>query len=239
MSRRLTRKQMKHDEVGEALSKTMSFLTGHLRLVGIVAAALVLVFVLGTVIDRLLGGRREGASDDLAEAIQILGAPLVGELPEGSTLDLPVFDSAEQRRAEARKILEDLAGRRSKTGRIAQSYLASLAFEEGDLETARQTWRQLAAGDDSALAVQAELNLITLDRGAGNAEAVEARLTAQLDKAGVLPPDAVLYELAVTQEQLGKTAESLATYGRLLEEHPQSAYGPEARRKTASAATGA
>ena len=27
--------------------------------------------------------------------------------------------------------------------------------------------------------------------------------------------------------------------GRLLEEHPQSAYGPEARRKTASAATGA
>jgi tetratricopeptide (TPR) repeat protein len=234
MSQRLTRKQIKRDEVGEALSRTMAFLSGHLKLVGAIAALLVALFALGTGIDRLLGGRRQTASDELAEAIQVIGAPILGEADAAAApTDLPVFASENERSAAARERFEQLVEKhgRSRTGEVARTYLATLAFEDGDTETARELWEELAAGRDTVLAIQAELNLIAHDRESGRAAEVESRLLEQTDGSGVLPADVALWELGLTQEALGKTVESAATFRRLVEEHPRSAYAREAMQK--------
>ncbi len=109
-----------------------------------------------------------------------------------------------------------------------------LANEDGDAERARGLWQQLAKGDD-VLSVQAELNLISLDRQEGRAAEAEARLLAMLDSGkGILPQDEILYQLALTQELLGKTEESADSCRRLAEDHPQSVHSAAARRKLGS-----
>ena len=46
-----------------------------------------------------------------------------------------------------------------------------------------------------------------------------------------LPGDVVLWELAQTYEQMDKGDEAEATYRRLTEEYPSSAYASQARQK--------
>ena len=237
MSQRLSRKEMKRDEVGAVLSRAMVLLSSHIRQVGLAIGALVAVFVLGMMIERALVGRRDLASDALADAIQTLNAPLTSELPAGGESDVPTYGTVEERRHAARKQFDEIAERyqRSKTGRVARSYVAALAHEETDSDRARALWQALSRGED-VIAMQSVLNLLTLDREEGRAAEVENRLLAMLEESpGALSEDVVLYQLAVTQEELGKTPESLETYRRLLEDHPRSVYAAEANRRTASA----
>lgn len=231
---------MKRDKVGAALSRAMVLLSGHVKQVVLVIGALVAVFVLGMMIERAIVGRRDLASDALADAIQTLNAPLTSELPAAGESDVPTYSTLEERRNAAREQFAKIGEKhgRSKTGRIARSYLAVLAHQGNDSTRARTLWQELSK-DDDLIGVQSELNLLTLDREEGRAAEAESRLLAMLeDSPGSLPEDVVLYQLALTQEELGKTSESMETYRRLLEAHPLSVHAAEANRRTAAAPGG-
>ena len=230
MSQRLSRKELKRDRVGEVLSRAMVYLSGHLKLAGMVLGGLALILLIGLGIDRMMGGRQDVASDALASAIETLNAPLTGDLPPGADSGAPSHATATERRQAALAEFEAVVGKygRSAKARIARSYIAVLRHESGENEQARTLWQELAKGDD-VLAAQAELNLLTLDRQEGRGAEAETRLLTLLDGGkGVLPEDVVLYQLAVTQEQLGKNEVSLQTFRRLSEEHPTSVHAAEA-----------
>ncbi|HBL25571.1 MAG TPA: hypothetical protein DD490_01920 [Acidobacteria bacterium] len=112
-------------------------------------------------------------------------------------------------------------------------YLAQIAAEEGKLDEARALWTEFV--DDhpkNLLAAQARVNLFHLDRQQGKSEDLAQRLKSLLeqDEPG-LPKDVLLFELATTQEELGKKQDALQSWRRLSEEYPESAYRGEAQQK--------
>lgn len=236
MSKRLSRKEIKRDRVGEVLSRAMVYLSGHVKLAALLIGGLVVVVIVGLTLNRMLGGRWDAASDALAAAIETLSAPLTSQLPPDANSQTTSYATPVDRREAALEQFEEVADEygRSSSARIARSYVAVLVHENGDGERARDLWQQLAKGDD-ILSAQAELNLLTVDRQEGRAAEAETRLLALLDSNdGILPQDVILYQLALTQELLGKSEESSESFRRLAQEHPQSVHAAEASRKIGS-----
>lgn len=239
---RLSRQEMKRDEVREVLSGTLRFVSENLKLVGIVVGGVIVAIVVWLLVADTLTGREERASDLLASALEIADAPLASEVSAEAPAGRVFPDEAARQDAEA-EALRDVVEKFSKSdaARIARATLARIAYERGDVEAARQGWNGLAtAGPKDALRAEAELNLIHLDRATGEAARAEERLIGMRDSGeAALPPDVVLRELAVTQRQLGKSEESRVSYRRLLEEYPSSPYAAEARQETADTAASA
>ena len=235
---RLSRKEMKRDEVREFLSRGLLFLGEHAKRIGIGLGILALLVLVGTVVANMMGGRRDRASDALAEALEVQTAPLRSELSPGVSGEGPVFETETARQDEARNRFEAVANEYpgSKTARIAKSYVARMELDAGRPAAAREIWTELASsGENDLLTAQVILNLVELERSGESAAEAEDRLLGMLDDpASVLPQDRVLYELALTQEALGKVDESRSTYQRILDEHPTSPHASAAAEKAAA-----
>ena len=227
---RLTRKEMKRDEVREVLTSTMQWLGGHAKGIGLAIAAVVGLIIAVTLTMNLIGGRQDEASDALGEALEVQNAPLGSDLSAGVVPDSMVFDSQADRLIETKRRFEELSTGhpRSRAARIARAYVAKMELESGREDVARTLWTELAdSGDDDALTAQVVLNLVALDRQQGRSEEAETRLLGMVDSPkSPLPQSLVLYELALTQGALGKAEESRSTYQRVVDEHPTS---PQAR----------
>ncbi len=236
MSQRLTRKEIKHDirddEVRGFLVRVFDFLQERPSIVvGAVVGFLVLVLGV-TALLAYLDSRREGASEELASALKIAGAPILEEGAAPDDPDEPSFATEDAKRARAREAFEEV--RSGVAGEVADLYLADIAAGEGDTETARKIWESfLADHADHVLALSVRLNLIHLDRQNGRAQEVADELQRELDSAArTLPEDVVLFELAQTLVELGREDEAVELYQRILDEHPKSPYTEQARRMT-------
>ncbi|MDH3524459.1 MAG: tetratricopeptide repeat protein [Acidobacteriota bacterium] len=221
MNHRLTRQEIKRDEVMEGLSRAVEFLRRHGRALGIGLLAVVVV-IAGLAIWRVVSaGREERANLALAEALSGVTAA-DGEL------------------GAAREALEGVAERYGSTGpgAVAAAYLGTIAAREADYETARSYWeRLLDRRADDALAAGVERNLISLDRAEGRNDALAERLRAALAAGtSALGEDALLFELGRTLEDLGQVEGANEIYGRLLEEHPTSLFAAAARERTSALA---
>ena len=170
MNQRLSRKEIKRDRIGEVLSRTMAYLSENLKLVGMVLGGLAVILIVGLALEGAIGGRQDVASDRLADAIETLNAPLSAGLPTAGGSDATAYGTAEERRMAALGQFETVVEKygRSRSARVARSYIAVLAHEGGDGSRARELWEDLAGGDD-VLSAQAQLNLFTLDRQEGRA----------------------------------------------------------------------
>ncbi len=242
MSQRLTRKEIKHDirddEVRGYLVRVFEFLQERPSFV-VGADVGFVVLVLGvTALLAYLDNRGAAASEELASALKIAGAPVTedGATPEDP--DEPSFPTEEARRARAKEAFEEVRSGvgASLAGEVADLYLADIAAGEGDTETARAIWESfLADHENHVLALSVRLNLIHLDRQNGRAQEVADELQRELDSAArTLPEDVVLFELAQTLEELGREDEAVELYQRILDEHPKSPYTAQARRMTTS-----
>ncbi len=242
----LTRREMKRDEVAEAVGTTVDYFGAHAKTIGYGIAAVV-VLALGILVWKLWSsGRQEKAASDLAQAVKVATAPIIpvpnpatpeAEGPKPDDADAPSFADATARREKAKKLFLDLRGKYGSTdaGDIAGLYLGSIAAEEGKLDEARKLWQEFV--DDHSghmLAGNARLNLVELDRREGKGEALVGDLQAMIGDADApLPQDAVLYELAATFESLKRDAEAKKTYQRIVDEYPRSSYRSVAQQKLA------
>ncbi|MDX1632647.1 MAG: tetratricopeptide repeat protein, partial [Thermoanaerobaculia bacterium] len=147
----------------------------------------------------------------------------------------PTFPSEEAKRARATALFEGVVQEHegSPAGEVAKVYLARLFFEEGRTEEARELWQQfLDENPDHMLAAAVKLNLLDLERAAGNTEAVVEDLRASLEaEDSPVPTDALLFELAESLEELGRSEEARTMYQRLADEYPDSAYAGTAQQK--------
>lgn len=237
---RLSRRDMKRDEVLEGFGAAVHYARSHLGILLWIGLALVAAALLVAGGYALWTQREERSADLLAQAARALEAPVGVDAPDPDDPWAPSFPDEEARRAHADALLRRLSEGYGRTdaGRIADLYLADLAAASGDPERARELWsRFLARSGDHALAAQARLNLVVLDREQGRGEELAAELRGLLESTEKrLPDDVILRELAVTLAQLGRGEEARETYQRLLDEHPQSPWAPEARQALAGAA---
>jgi len=235
MSQRLTRKEMKQkDQFVTSVEQTLDYSRSHIRTIiyavcGALALALVVLLVL-----QFLNHRSVKASEALASAMEAYEAP-IGEEAEGEELSFP--DEA-TRMTQAKELFEGVNADYGSTsaGSVALIYLARMAADQGDLSTAQQHWQEYVdrEGND-IVSAQLRLNLLDLERlEEGGPEAVASKLQAMLDEGKKsLPEDVLLFELAMTLENLSRNEEALTYYQRIIDEFPQSQYSTLARQKSA------
>ena len=235
MTQHLTRKDMKRDDFATAMGRGMEYAESHARTLLTALGALALVAVLFLVARVFLANRAEQANEALARAMKIYQAPLDAASAKPDDPADPTFAEAGARRTRAKQLFEKVRNDygSSEAADVAGLYLAQIAAEEGQLDKARELWTEFVDHNgDSLLAGQARVNLIQLDRQQGKNEELTQRLKSMLEQEEPgLPKDVVLFELATTQEQLGRKQEALQSWRRISEEYPESAYRSVAQQK--------
>lgn len=229
MSARLTRQEMKTDEVQESLLRIIEYVRENLTKILLAIGAILVAGALVIGFRQMAEARELKAQAALGEALEAYRVPVDAESPEGVTTD-------EIRRSRAKAAFEGVRSQHggSRAAEIAGVYLGLLAVEAGDLEAGKDAWSSyVARNSGDLLTSELQLNLLNARRAAGEGEAVVAELQSMVDaNTAPFPQDVVLGELAETLTQLDRTDEAEVLYERILEEYAQSAYSTEARRRT-------
>jgi tetratricopeptide (TPR) repeat protein len=229
MTQKITRREMKRNDLAETVNKTVGYVSEHRKgateAVAIAAAAAVLV--IGFFVYRQWQERSAGKS--LSEALAILGTPLASDpaVPAGSK----TFASAAERKAEADRLLRKAAAHGSTaSGRAAEVILAAGGPDKPaqSLEVLEKAARQ---GRTEAAAA-AEIDAARLLAAQGKTtEAIDRLKRAIESPKPPAPRDALLFTLGEIYEQSGAAADARATYQRLITDYPNSPYRSEARQK--------
>ena len=166
---RLTRDEIRRDEVREAVFSASTWFAEHVRQILMGVAAVIAVVVGVVLFLNYQDGREKEASHQLSEALKVYRAPidepatdaiddLFGTPPDsapdegaaeeaeepaaGSETDGLSFASEAERRSAARMELEAVRESFGSTssGRLASVYLGQIAAAEGDTAKARELW---------------------------------------------------------------------------------------------------
>jgi tetratricopeptide (TPR) repeat protein len=242
MDERLTRQNIKRNELGEAVAHGIEYAEHHLRQIFVSFGVIVAVAA------AIWGGyawvqhRRGAANDLLAQALHVWSGEVVATGAQPDDPFKPTFATEGARRAKAEELftkLHDSYGRTG-AGALAQVYLGEIALAEGDAAKARSLWQDYVDDHGSeAPASVARIDLMQLDRKEGKGTELVEKLRAMLDKPQKsLPDDLVLYQLGETLDVLGRKDEARSSFRRIVEEFPQSPWVEEARRRSGGAAAG-
>lgn len=237
MSSRLTRKDIKRDEVLETIGGFVGFVTRNARAILLGIAGLI-VLALGFAVYRgFAEGRAEEAGRELGKALTVFGAQIDPAAPNPDDPLAPTFADEASRATRASELFESLADEYSGTDAadIAGAYLGTLAASDGRLEEAQEHWREfLSRQSGHVLAGEIRLNLMAVDRALGKSEALVDELRAELSSGrGDLPEDVLLAELAKTLEGLDRNDEALDIYRRLVQDFPLSGLARTASERIA------
>ena len=235
MAARLTRQEMKRDEVLETASRFFAYITDHTRGLLLAGVAVLALVLLGVGVFAFFESRQERANEAFGRALAAFQGDVVEDSPTPDDPLGPTFSSEDDRDARARELMQEVHDDFGTTsvGRIAGVYLGKLALRSGDSEAARQAWQTfLDSEPDHMLATEVRLNLLALDRSEGEGEQVVARLREQIgSETPDLPLELALEQLAVTLEELGRPDEAREVYQRLVDEFPTSPYSPRAQQR--------
>lgn len=228
MSARLTRQDMKRDEVLETLGGFVGFVTRHGRSIVIGVIGLIVLILAGVGYRAVAAGKAARGSEAFGEALAVYQAAIDADAPDPDHPTTPSFADRASRDARAKELFTAVAEEYAGTdpGDLASVYLGSIAAAEGDLEGARDRWRQFVdRQSDHLLSREVRVNLMALDRALGRSEQLVDELRAELSGAdSELPEEVLLNQLALTLEELGRDAEAIDIYRRLVEDFPLSPY---------------
>jgi tetratricopeptide (TPR) repeat protein len=227
MTQRISRRDMKRNELAETVGKTVDYVSEHRKGVreGVAVVAGIAIILAGIFAYRAWSERSAGR--DLSRALGILSTPLASEQPGAAK----TYASASERRAEADQFLKKAAGHGStRSGRAAQVIIAASGTEKA--ADAVETFERAARKGRSESAAAAEIDAAKMLAAQGkSAEAID-RLKRALDSSSTAAPkDALLFALAQIYESNGSAADARATYQRLITDYPNSPYRGDARQK--------
>lgn len=225
---RITRKELKRNELVESFDKTVDYVSHHRRgaVEALVAVGVVLLLAAGFFLFR--GWRERQAGRELSAALEILETPLAGE-PAAAAAPR-TFPSAIEREREAMDHLR-AASRKGGTsaGKAAQVILAARGEKAA---MSADVLAKAARGDQAEVAAAAEIDSARLLTAAGKTtEAIDRLKRAIESPKSAAPKDALLFALAETYEKAGSSADARATYQRIVNDYPNSPYRTDARTK--------
>lgn len=224
---RLSRKEMKRDEVLEGAARVVHLIKEHGRTVVVSLGGVVVLALAGAVWFAMEQQKGTRANEALSYALQVYRAEIDVLSPRPDDPTAPTFASEQAREAAAKIAFEavrtEFGG--SKVASVAAGYLADLAARAGDPDTARELWEEAAPKAETALEVELWVNRLSLDRAGGKSEEVLAELQTMLGDGGsAVPAVVVLDQMAETLLALGRQGEAREVYQRILDEHPGTAY---------------
>ncbi len=193
MSDHLTREELRHDEVGEALERGVQYVADNWKRILIGAGMLALVVLAVAFWMQQRQARAERGAYALHQAVSGLDATDGGSV-DGSSLDA---------------VVDQYGGA---TGRMARLYQATLA----DAEQA-ELWQQAEGSGVDAISVVATTNRVHQLRATEQYEEALAIL-----QGGSLPEDLRLYEAALTQQAAGLSEDLQSTIVELADQFPNS-----------------
>ncbi len=227
MTQRISRRDMKRNELAETVGKTVGYVSEHKKgvtegvaIVAGLAVILAGIFAYRTWIER-------SAGRDLSRALGVLATPLKAEQPAAAK----TFATAAERRAEADRFLRKAASHGSTgPGRAARVILAASGTEKP--ADAVAVFEKAARKGKSESAAAAEIDAAKMLAAEGkSAEAIDRLKRAIESSSTAAPKDALLFTLAQIYEASGAAADARATYQKLLTDYPTSPYRADARQK--------
>jgi tetratricopeptide (TPR) repeat protein len=228
---RITRRQLKRNELAETFGRTVDYVSHHRRgaTEAIAAGVVLLLLAAGFLLFR--GWRERSAGRELSEAIAILEAPLASD-PAAATA-ARTFSTAADREREAARHLEAAAKKGgTEAGRAARVIVAARSEKATESVT---TLTKVARDADLEVAAAAEIDAARLLAATGKAtEAIDRLKRAIESPKSAAPKDVLLFVLAETYEKAGAAADARSTYQRIVNDYPNSPYRPAAREKLGS-----
>jgi predicted negative regulator of RcsB-dependent stress response len=220
MAKKITQKQLKHDEFVDAAFDFGHWLEEHwVRVVASVGVviALVVTIVLWNAWSRQ---REERAKEVLAQGVDRYEDAQAGGFADRETLDA------------AFETFDGLAGRGSGSGRVARFYRGATLFRLNRLDEAKADLERVVsdAGAADTLGATAQMLLARVETAAGRAEEAAVLLERLAgESASAIPPDQVLLELGRLYRQTGRLEDARDRWQRVVDEYPESAAAAEAR----------
>jgi TolA-binding protein len=235
------KKQIQEDEFKSALEHAASWAKTHGAEVKVTAlVAVVLAAVLGAA-GYFRSAQKAEAEQAFAQALETFATPVATTNPAPTT-EGKIFASAQEKYTQALTAFDGLARKFASRpeGQRARYFAALCRIELGRSAEAEKALVELGA-DRRAGALEPALARLALAelyrRGGQTDKAVEGFRQIAQDPGSAVPRDGALMSLASTLEDAKKLAEAQASYRRLYEEFPQSAYAAEARRRAERLAT--
>jgi tetratricopeptide (TPR) repeat protein len=227
MAKKITRKQLKRNELVETMGRTVDYVSVHRRGVteAMIAGAVAVALVAGFFLFRTY---REGqAGRALSAGLAALDTPIAGQPAAAGAQK--TFPSEAEREKEAVAQLEKSASHSSTAaGKAAALILAVRKPGAASVETLSKTARDAKA----EVAASAELDAARLLASQGKkTEAIDRLNRAINDAASPAPKDALLFALGEIYEEAGSTSDARATFQRLVSDYPNSPYRADARQK--------
>lgn len=227
MGKKITRKQLKRNDLVETMGKTVDYVSHHRKGVteGIVAAAVVVLLIGGFLLLRTY--RENQAGKNLSAGLAALDVPIAGT--PASAGAVKTFATVEVRNKEVNSALRKAAEQPgTSAGRAAVLILAAREKPSNAGDVFARTAREAKA----EVAASAELDAARLLASQGKkTEAIDRLKRAIESPASAAPKDALLFALGQVYEDSGSVSDARATFQRLITDYPNSPYRNDARQK--------
>ena len=227
MAKKITRKQLKRNDLAETMGATVDYVSHHRRGVteGIVGAAVLVALVAGFFLLRAF--RENQAGRELSAGLAALDTPLAGT-PAGVGAQ-KTFPNAAARNKEAEDHLKKAADHPgTAAGQAANLILAS----RGKTPNPSESFARAARDGKAEVAAAAELDAARLLASQGKrSEAIDRLKRAIESPSSPAPKDALLFALGEIYEESGSTSDARTAFQRLVTDYPNSPYRNDARLK--------
>ncbi len=227
MAKKITRKQLKRNELAETMGRTVDYVSHHRRGVteGIVAAAVLAALVAGFLLLRVY--RENQAGRELSAGLAALDTPLAGQ--PAATGAPKTFPTSADRDKEAETHLRRAADHPgTAAGRAANLILAARGKTPDTAEVFARTSRDGKA--EVAASAEIDASRLLASQGKKN-EAIDRLKRAIESPSSPAPKDALLFALGEIYEDAGSVSDARATFQRLITDYPNSPYRNDARQK--------
>ena len=231
MAKKLSREQLRRDEVLETFGKGFRFVSSHRKGTTEAVVAAVGLAVLVAAFVGFRAYRESEAGQHLSKALAILSSPVAGEPSSIEATGTP-YSSAAERNAAAEKELKAAADfSATRSGREAAVVLAARSAGKGDLDS----FDRFARANRSIVGAVAAIDAVRLlDSQGKTTEAISRAKNAIESSSTSAPKDALLMELGRLYEKSGAPADAKATYQRLISDYPNSLYLSDAQARVGS-----
>jgi tetratricopeptide (TPR) repeat protein len=228
MKEKITRKDLKRNDLADTVGRTVEYVALHRKGVGEAAAVAAAVALLLAGFFLVKFYRESRAGKELSAGLAALQAPLATD-PSASTSPQSYATAAARDRA-ADEHFRKAAGYGGTTpGRAAGIILAARAEKPA---VAAETFRRIARDGKAEIAAAAEIDAAKLLASQGKTtEAIERLKRAIESPEATVPKDALLFALAEIYEGSGASSDARATYQRIVNDYPNSPYRADARQK--------
>jgi TolA-binding protein len=227
MAKKITRKQLKRNELAETMGRTVDYVSHHRRGVteGIVAAAILAALVAGFFLLRAY--RENQAGRELSAGLAALDTPLAGQ---PAAVSAPkTFPNAADRDKEADTRLSRAADH---PGTAAGSAASLILAARGKTQNAGEVFARVSRDGKAEVAASAEIDAARLLASQGKKnEAIDRLKRAIQSPSSPAPRDALYFALGEIYEESGSASDARTIFQKLITDYPNSPYRNDARQK--------